>query len=595
MSDFHSIKNTIQFFWDAQRKYPKLLFGMLAIHPLAILFFRFLPALIVADILHRLSTHDFVKGDLLGSFGWDLLVTILLEALGGIVLWRLVIYFNWKLEGYAQRDISRTIFNHLMRLSSSFHSNTFSGSLVSQTSKLLGAYVRFTDVTLFQVIGLFWALLFSSLLLIGRAPLYVLMLVVLTFVYMFIAVVVTGKVRKLNKIEANASNAQTAQLADAVSNIMAVKSFAGGAAETKRYNQFSEKTRVAANNLMRATLKQESLFGAVGSFINGLSLIISVASIVIYEADIATVFLIINFTSDVLVRLWEFSTHALRNYNRAFGDAQAMIDNLAIQPTVKDPSKPEKIKINAGRIQFKDVVFGHASSKHKPLFNKLNIDIQPSEKIGLVGHSGSGKTTLTRLLLRFSDIQAGQIIIDGQDISTVRQDDLRERIAYVPQEPLLFHRSIRENIAYGRPAASDEEIIEAAKKAHALEFIDKLADGLDTLVGERGIKLSGGQRQRIAIARALIKNAPILVLDEATSALDSESEKLIQSALWELMKGRTTIVIAHRLSTIQKMDRIIVLDDGSIVEEGSHDQLIKLRGTYASLWAHQSGGFLEEN
>jgi ATP-binding cassette subfamily B protein len=212
----------------------------------------------------------------------------------------------------------------------------------------------------------------------------------------------------------------------------------------------------------------------------------------------------------------------------------------------------------------------------------------------VVGHSGSGKTTLTRLLLRFSDIESGAIMIDGQDIGNVTQKSLRESIAYVPQEPMLFHRSLRENIAYGKPNATMKEITAAAEKANALEFIKKLPDGFETTVGERGVKLSGGQRQRIAIARAILKDAPILVLDEATSALDSDSEKLIQDALSKLMKGRTSIVVAHRLSTIAKLDRIIVLEDGQIAEQGSHDELLKQKGTYAKLWAHQSGGFIEE-
>ncbi|MEK7153217.1 MAG: ATP-binding cassette domain-containing protein [Patescibacteria group bacterium] len=348
-------------------------------------------------------------------------------------------------------------------------------------------------------------------------------------------------------------------------------------------------------NLMRATLGREAIFGSIGITINAVSLIIAVASIVLFDADIATVFLVVTYTADILIRLWEFSTQALRTYNRVFGDAQAMIEILAIQPEIKDHTHPEKPKITKGSIRFKDMDFAHPGQGSKDaLFAKLNVDIKAGEKIGLVGHSGSGKTSLTRLLLRFNDVDSGEILIDGQNIANITQDDLRKHIAYVPQEPLLFHRSIRENIAYGKPAASDKEILEAARKSHALEFIEKLSEGFDTLVGERGVKLSGGQRQRIAIARAILKNAPILVLDEATSALDSESEKLIQEALWELMKNRTAIVIAHRLSTIQRMDRILVLEDGEIVEQGTHAALIKEDGIYAQLWAHQSGGFIKE-
>ena len=224
----------------------------------------------------------------------------------------------------------------------------------------------------------------------------------------------------------------------------------------------------------------------------------------------------------------------------------------------------------------------------------FNLIIKPGERIGLVGHSGAGKSTITKLLLRFADALEGSIVIDNQDIKNVTQNDLRKVISYVPQEPILFHRSIKENIAYSKPDATKEEIIEVAKKAHAHEFIEKLPQGYDTLVGERGIKLSGGERQRVAIARAMLKDSPILMLDEATSSLDSISEHYIQDAFNELMKGKTTIVIAHRLSTIQKMDRIIVLDKGKIVEQGTHKELLELNGSYAELWNHQTGGFLEE-
>jgi len=227
------------------------------------------------------------------------------------------------------------------------------------------------------------------------------------------------------------------------------------------------------------------------------------------------------------------------------------------------------------------------------IFNDFNLQIKAGQRVGVVGRSGSGKTSLTRILLRFSDVDHGEVLIDNQDITKVSQESLHKSIAYVPQESSLFHRSIRDNIAYGKPNATEAEIIKSAKEANAWEFIAKLPEGLDTMVGERGVKLSGGQRQRIAIARAILKNSPILVLDEATSALDSESEKLIQDSLDNLMKNRTSLVIAHRLSTIAKLDRIIVLDQGQIVEDGTHDQLINQKGIYAKLWQHQSGGFIE--
>jgi ATP-binding cassette subfamily B protein len=305
------------------------------------------------------------------------------------------------------------------------------------------------------------------------------------------------------------------------------------------------------------------------------------------------VFLILSYTSTIVEQLFQFSNNSIRTYNRAIGDATEMVKILAEEATIQDCSDPEESRMHRGAIRFKDVSFTHNGAS-KAIFNDLNLSIKPGEKVGLVGHSGSGKTSLTRILLRFSDIDSGTIEIDGQNIVNVKQADLRHAISYVPQEPILFHRSIAENINYGRIEASMQEIEVIGRKANADEFIRSLPKGYETLVGERGVKLSGGQRQRIAIARAMLKNAPILVLDEATSALDSESEALIQDALWKLMEGRTAIVIAHRLSTIQKMDRIIVLDNGKIVEEGSHKDLLYKKGVYAKLWNRQSGGFLDE-
>jgi ABC-type multidrug transport system fused ATPase/permease subunit len=247
--------------------------------------------------------------------------------------------------------------------------------------------------------------------------------------------------------------------------------------------------------------------------------------------------------------------------------------------------------VEKGSITWKDVGFEFGENK---VFDTFNLTITPGQRVGLVGHSGAGKTTFVSLLLRQHDVTSGRIEIDGQSIANVTQDSLRENIAVVPQEPLLFHRTIRENIAYGKSDATDEEVVTVAKKAKAHDFISQLENGYDTLVGERGIKLSGGQKQRIAIARAMIKDAPILVLDEATSALDSESEVAIQDALHKLMEGKTVIAIAHRLSTLREMDRIIVLENGKIIEDGSHESLKEAGGVYQRLWEHQAGGFLVE-
>jgi ATP-binding cassette subfamily B protein len=265
---------------------------------------------------------------------------------------------------------------------------------------------------------------------------------------------------------------------------------------------------------------------------------------------------------------------------------------LDTDPTVVDVANPQPIRVEEGAVEFRNVDFAYPG--REPLFRDFDLVIEPGQRVGLVGSSGSGKTTLSKLVLRFIDINGGQILIDGQDISQVAQADLRQQITYVPQEPLLFHRSITDNIAYGQLDAEFEDIAAAAEMSRASDFIDDLPLGYDTLVGERGTKLSGGQRQRIALARAFLKRTPLLILDEATSALDSHSEALIQQALAELMQGQTAIVIAHRLSTVAGLDRIVVLEEGAVIEDGSHEALLEQDGVYASLWARQSGGFIAE-
>ncbi len=593
-ADLSLNKQVIRLFWRHAAKYPALHYGRILTVPLAMMFNKFLPALITAGILDRLSRGDFVRGDVWGSFGPNIVMVIGFAALGGIAIWRVNDYLNWTLESRVIKDLDQRIFNKLMSMSADFHANNFGGSLVSQTNKLTSAYIRIADTSLYQVSTLFWSLTFTSVLLWSRAPAFVVLLNVFSWLYIAAAVLITGRVRYFTRNEATISTHQTGQLADSITNILAVKSFATSDVERKRYASTTEKTRLASMQTMWASFKTQHVFGSISAVINATAIIMAVTSVVVYDANIATVFLVFSYTYDIRERLWEFANNALRTYNRAFGDAQAMAEILMLEPGIKDPATPQQPRISKGKIVFKDVDFTHDASDQDALFVKLNLALRSGEKVGLVGHSGSGKTTLAKLLLRFSDLDGGEILIDGQNIARITQDDLRRHITYVPQEPLLFHRTIRENIAYGKPGSTDEEITAVARKAHAAEFIEKLPKGYDTLVGERGVKLSGGQRQRIAIARAMLKDAPILVLDEATSALDSESEQLIQDALWKLMKDHTALIIAHRLSTVQKMDRIIVLDDGVIIEEGTHKQLLRKKGVYASLWARQSGGFLED-
>ena len=273
------------------------------------------------------------------------------------------------------------------------------------------------------------------------------------------------------------------------------------------------------------------------------------------------------------------------------GQVKEGMEALFSRPTDPEDKMDKSIRIYEGDIRLKNVLFQY---DEQPVFDGLDLHIPAGQKVGLVGRSGAGKTTLTQILMRLFDVQGGDILMDGQSVYDYSRVSLREGVAIIPQNTDMFHRSLMDNIRYGRLDATDAEVVEAAKKAYAHEFIDKLPEGYDTLVGERGVKLSGGQRQRIAIARAILKDAPILILDEATSALDSESEKAIQDSLKELMQGKTVIAIAHRLSTIAHMDRLLVMEQGTIVEDGSHKELLEKKGTYASLWSMQSGGFLGE-
>ncbi len=574
--------------WD-ERKYA---WGILAVMPVNVALNQIIPPIIMATVLNRLSSHAYTDGAVWHSFGPQLTLYISAVFIGSLS-WRIIDYLQWRLESNVEKTIAAEVFSHLLSQSARFHADSFSGSLVSRTNKLLGSYIRFADTTSFMILPLVFGLLFSLIVLSRVAPAFAAVLLVFAVTYMVSSVFVTRKTRSLSAKHAEIESEQTGVLADAITNALAIKSFARQQFEEHRFDEALNRTRTSLLKFGSAHQRQQLYFGTLLSSISAISLFGAVTAVLVFHANVATVFLIFNYTAIIAEQLFGFSNNALRNYNRSVGDASDMVAILQTTPDIQDPSQPEASNMQHGAIVFEDVTFTHSGSGDA-LFEHFNLTIQPGEKIGLVGHSGSGKTTFTRLLLRFSDIQKGHILIDGQDITAVKQDDLHAAIAYVPQEPLLFHRSIRENIAYGDLQASDTAIQTAAEMAHAAEFIWMLPDGYDTLVGERGVKLSGGQRQRIAIARSMLKNAPILVLDEATSALDSESEVLIQDALWKLMDGRTTIIIAHRLSTIQKMDRIVVLDEGRIVEQGSHRELLAKHGTYAKLWAHQSGGFIEE-
>lgn len=583
----------LDYYWSVIRKYPRYVAGALLTIPFTIIINGFIPPLIIANVIKKLSSHSYTSDILLREFGWTMALYFVV-VLVGIITWRFVDYFMWRLEINAQQDMAGQVFGHLMGRSADFHANHFGGSLVSQNNKLLTSYVRIFDTTAFQVYPMIISIIATIIIMLPKAPLFVVALTALSLAYLGAAIFISEPIRRIANKWGAAESKQTGFLSDAITNVMTIKSYARSEYEMRRFHAATTTTRNHAFKFASKHQVQMNMFGIIGRTTQGIAFVLAILAVVLWNSDVGVVFLIISYTSMIAEHLFRFGNDSMRAYNRSFGDAYAMAKILSENAEVLDPASPEPSHIHAGAISFDAATFTHDGA-YDALFEQLTLHITPGEKIGLVGHSGSGKTTFTRLLMRFSDINGGQILIDGQNIANITQDDLRAAIAFVPQEPMLFHRTLAENIRYGNLDASDEAVRKAADMANASEFIADLPEGFETLVGERGIKLSGGQRQRIAIARAMLKDAPILVLDEATSALDSESEALIQKALWKLMEGRTTIAIAHRLSTIQKMDRIIVLDQGKIVEEGSHQSLLKAGGTYAKLWTHQSGGFLSED
>ena len=490
-------------------------------------------------------------------------------------------------------DLANLSFNTVCYQSMQFHSNRFSGSLVSQTNQFVRAYERLMDVVTWNLIPILTDIISVIVVLLLKAPLYALGLVIFSIIFCMIAVLTSKKIDKLSNEMAEAESKATGQLSDSISNITSVKSYAMENYERARYAKYAGKQRESVLRFMRAWIIRGSKFDAVYVAINIMSITVLVLGGLYWGMPISLLYLIIAYTWQVMGQIWNING-VLKDVKRVFGDAKQMTEILDLEDDVVDTPGATELEIKSAEIKFDDITFKHQDAK-EAIFGNFTLDIKPGERIGLVGVSGSGKTTLTKLLLRFADVDKGEISIDGQNIKYVTQESLRKNIAYVPQETALFHRSIAENISYGRPDATFAEIEHAAKLANADEFIKNLPNGYETLVGERGIKLSGGQRQRIAIARAILKNAPVLVLDEATSALDSESEALIQGALRELIKGRTAIVIAHRLSTVMDLDRIIVLKDGKIAESGSHAALLKKGGAYAKLWSRQSGAFLDED
>lgn len=487
---------------------------------------------------------------------------------------------------------------YLMGQSLSFFQNEFAGRVATKVMQT-ALSVRETVMKLLDLM-VYIAVYFLSILLLVFSMDWRLSVPLLLwfFVYLLILRVLVPRLKRVSQQQADARSMMTGRIVDSYTNIATVKLFAHSSRET-------DYAREGMDGFLKTVYPQMRLVTVLQAcvwFSNSL-LVFATSALGIYlwlyqvvtPGDIAVaVSLCLRLNGMSQWVMWEVSS-----LFEHIGTVQDGINTLSVPVEVQDQHNAQKLQMSGGKIDFKQVSFGYQGTHGKTVqvFDNLNISIAPGEKVGLVGRSGAGKSTLVNLLLRFYDPQQGQILIDGQDIRQVQQQSLRAAISMVTQDTSLLHRSVRDNIVYGRLGASEEEMYLAAQQAEATEFIQSLSDmqgrtGFDAHVGERGVKLSGGQRQRIAIARVMLKNAPILILDEATSALDSEVEVAIQQCLNKVMQDKTVLAIAHRLSTIAQMDRLLVLDQGRIVESGTHAQLLAQNGIYAKLWAHQTGGFI---
>lgn len=508
----------------------------------------------------------------------------------GWTLWRIILYISNYFESAVLARLKQQAFEYMIDHSYRFFANNFTGSLVQRVNRYSRSFERLADQITFSVIPLFIKIVGVIVVLVYIQPYIAKVLAVLVVTYLTFNFFFSRWKIKYDIARAAADSRTTGVLSDAITNHTTIQLFTGKDVEAENFQRVSNDQA----RIMRFTWNLNALVeSAQAAFMVIAEFLLFYYAISYWQAGIITVgsFVLIQvYLIGLGGRLWNFS-RIIRDFYESMADAKEMVEILDMPHEIRDAHDAGLLDVHKGNIEFKDVEFQF--NDNREVLKKMNLTIAGGERLALVGPSGAGKTTLVRLLLRVYDVQGGEISIDGQNIQRVTQKSLREKISLVPQDPILFHRSLMENIRYGRRSATDEEVVRAARLAHCHEFISELPHGYDTYVGERGVKLSGGERQRVAIARAILRSAPILVLDEATSSLDSHSEALIQDALKNLMHGKTTIAIAHRLSTIRQMDRIIVIDGGNIIQEGSHDELSNREGSlYHTLWTLQAGGFL---
>lgn len=577
-------KQTLKIFWQHSKQYPfhivVVVFGLLIVNA----------AGLTQPFIYK-NLFNYVANGNTSSIVYPLKMTlvILVLALTYNLGWRVVVWAANIFEGQTKRDLLRTCYDYVLNHSVAFFSDNFVGGLVSKINRFDRAFERIADEFIFGAGRAIILLTFTLIILAINIPAAALLMGIWLAIYIFANLMFNRYKVKYDLAAAEQDSKTTAHLADTITNASTVKLFVSGLFENRLFKNHTQKQ-------YELRKKSWDLSNLIDTFQGVLMAILEFAvmylAVRLWQANKITVgdfALLQAYMLSMFHHMWDFGKN-LRTWYQNIADANEMTEILTTPHGIEDIPDAKKLSVGRGSISFNDVLFKYVDKRN--VFSKFNLEIAGGERVALVGPSGGGKTTIVKLLFRFYDIQKGGVLIDGQDISKITQDSLRDNLSLVPQDPILFHRSLLENIRYAKPKATEKEVIAAAKAAHCHEFISKLPQGYETFVGERGVKLSGGERQRVAIARALLKNAPILVLDEATSSLDSESENLIQDALRTLMQGKTTIVIAHRLSTIMAMDRIIVIENGKVTEQGKHEELLKAKqGKYQALWHIQAGGF----
>lgn len=502
-------------------------------------------------------------------------------------------FLDWvkiKLFPSLRQDTMSQMFSYLNLHSHHYFQNNFSGSLVNKIIEMQNGIIMLIstlDDAYSQLLGISVAII--ALLFIH--PVFAVILICWVILFILITLIFLKPIQQLSRVFAESRTTVVGKMVDSIGNIMNVRLFAGHQQENKYINQSIDQAVQHDRDMQTSIIKMRIFWDfSIIALVSGNLLIL----FDMYSKNLVTIgdfTFVISLSTSILWNLWFLASQFVA-FSEQIGICQQALSIISQPHEIVDSPSAQTLVISDGKIQFYNVTFHYGEGSH--LFRNKNIVIEGGQKVGLVGFTGSGKSSFVNLILRLFEVESGEITIDGQNINQVTQQSLREQIALIPQDIMLFHRSLMDNIRFGSSNATENEIIEIAKKAHCHEFINSLSKGYQTLVGERGIKLSGGQRQRIAIARAMLKNAPILILDEATSSLDSITEKYIQDALSIIMQNKTTVVIAHRLSTLAKMDRILVFDNGVIIEDGTHEQLLAKEGHYSKMWKMQAGGFLPE-